>query len=57
MSNLANMFAVLNLDAEDDREEVEKPGPSKAEAAAAVAPKPGKRALFSFSTARRTSHS
>jgi hypothetical protein len=25
MSNLVNMFSVLNLDAEDDREEVEKP--------------------------------
>nr|CAB3486638.1 unnamed protein product [Digitaria exilis] len=32
MSKLANMFAVLNLDAEDDREEVEKPTSSKAEA-------------------------
>ncbi|TVU13500.1 hypothetical protein EJB05_40559, partial [Eragrostis curvula] len=38
MSNLVNMFAVLNLDAEDDREEGEKPAPSKAEAAE-VAPK------------------
>ncbi|OEL19730.1 Oligoribonuclease, partial [Dichanthelium oligosanthes] len=35
MSKLANMFAVLNLDAEDDREEVEKPTSSKAEADAA----------------------
>ncbi|KAG2565447.1 oligoribonuclease-like isoform X1 [Panicum virgatum] len=35
MSKLANMFAVLNLDAEDDREEAEKPASSKAEADAA----------------------
>ncbi|TKW03586.1 hypothetical protein SEVIR_7G051200v4 [Setaria viridis] len=35
MSNLANMFAVLNLDAEDDREEAEKPTSSKPEADAA----------------------
>ncbi|CAL5033122.1 unnamed protein product [Urochloa decumbens] len=35
MSKLANMFAVLNLDADDDREEVEKPTSSKAEADAA----------------------
>lgn len=40
MSNIANMFSVLNLDAEDDREEVEKAAPSKPEAAV-VAPKPG----------------
>ncbi|KAK3145116.1 hypothetical protein QOZ80_4AG0323380 [Eleusine coracana subsp. coracana] len=39
MSNLANMFAVLNVDAEDDREEVEKPTPSNAQAAE-VTPKP-----------------
>ncbi|KAL6851464.1 hypothetical protein ACP4OV_020397 [Aristida adscensionis] len=36
MSKLANMFAVLNLDAEDDREEAEKPASSKAEAEAAT---------------------
>ncbi|CAL5028329.1 unnamed protein product [Urochloa decumbens] len=35
MSKLTNMFAVLNLDADDDREEVEKPTSSKAEAAPA----------------------
>ncbi|CAN6234548.1 unnamed protein product [Urochloa humidicola] len=35
MSKLANMFAVLNLDANDDREEVERPKSSKAEADAA----------------------
>jgi hypothetical protein len=29
MSNFANMFAVLNLDAEDDREEVKKQHPAK----------------------------
>jgi oligoribonuclease len=35
MSKLANMFSVLNLDAEDDREEgAEPPTSSKAEAAA-----------------------
>lgn len=43
MSKLANMFAVLNLDAEDDREEVEKPTSSKAEADTA-SKKPGKSA-------------
>jgi oligoribonuclease len=35
MSKLANMFAVLNLDAEDDREEAEEPASSKSEADAA----------------------
>jgi hypothetical protein len=44
MSKLANMFAVLNLDAEDDREEVEKPTSSKPKAAPAPR-KPGKIAL------------
>jgi oligoribonuclease len=47
VSNLANMFAVLNLDAEDDREEVKKPAPSKTEAAV-VALNPGKSALSTF---------
>uniref|UniRef100_A0A0A9G4Z9 Exonuclease domain-containing protein n=1 Tax=Arundo donax TaxID=35708 RepID=A0A0A9G4Z9_ARUDO len=37
MSKLANMFAVLNLDAEDDRGEVENPASSKTEADAAAA--------------------
>ncbi|KAL6652995.1 hypothetical protein ACP70R_011920 [Stipagrostis hirtigluma subsp. patula] len=32
MSKLANMFAILNLDAEDDRDEVEKPASSKTDA-------------------------
>lgn len=39
MSNLANMFAVLDLDGEDDRKEVEQPTSSKPEAAAAAAPR------------------
>jgi oligoribonuclease len=47
MSKLANMFAVLNLDAEDDREEAEKPTSSKPKAAAAPR-KPGKIALPLF---------
>jgi hypothetical protein len=47
MSNLANMFAVLNLDVENDREEVKKPAHSKTEAAG-VAPNPGKSALPTF---------
>jgi oligoribonuclease len=47
MSKLANMFAVLNLDAEDDREEAEEPASSKSEADAAPR-KPGKSALSSF---------
>ncbi|KAF0890564.1 hypothetical protein E2562_003776 [Oryza meyeriana var. granulata] len=34
MSKLANMFALLNLDAEDDREEVEEPTSRKTEATA-----------------------
>ena len=54
MSKLANMFAVLNLDAEDDREEAEKPASSKAEADAAHR-KPGKSALSS-SPARGCQH-
>lgn len=37
MSKLANMFAVLNLDADDDREEVEEQTSTKKEAAAAAA--------------------
>ncbi|KAL6660433.1 hypothetical protein ACP70R_001979 [Stipagrostis hirtigluma subsp. patula] len=37
MSKLANMFAVLNLDAEDDRDEVEKPASSNTEADATTA--------------------
>ncbi|XP_048557145.1 oligoribonuclease isoform X2 [Triticum urartu] len=39
MANLANMFAVLDLDGEDDRKEVEQPTSSKPEAAAAAAPR------------------
>lgn len=45
MANLANMFAVLDLDGEDDRKEVEQPTSSKQEATAA-ARKLGKGALF-----------
>uniref|UniRef100_A0A453BS63 Exonuclease domain-containing protein n=2 Tax=Aegilops tauschii subsp. strangulata TaxID=200361 RepID=A0A453BS63_AEGTS len=37
MANLANMFAVLDLDGEDDRKEVEQPTSSKPEAAATAA--------------------
>ncbi|KAM3386245.1 hypothetical protein ACQJBY_009711 [Aegilops geniculata] len=40
MANLANMFAVLDLDGEDDRKEVEQPTSSKPEAAAAASRKP-----------------
>ncbi|GJN27890.1 hypothetical protein PR202_gb15952 [Eleusine coracana subsp. coracana] len=58
MSSLANMFAVLDLDAEDDREEVEKPTPSNTEAAE-VTPKPVtlfQRRLASFCLIRIKNH-
>ena len=46
MSNLVNMFAALDLDADGDEEEVEQPTSSKPAAAAAAARKIGKSALF-----------
>lgn len=54
MSKLANMFAVLSLDAEDDGEEVEKPTSSKAQAD--TAPRKHGKSAFSPFLARGREH-